>query len=54
MKNVKYKFEMKFIIDGESKTFESISETISDCIKEIKIMFPDSTGFRIMKQEKVL
>ena len=50
----KYKFEMKFIVDGESKTIELVGNTLTDCITEIRKEYPTATGFRVIKQEEVL
>ena len=49
-----FKFEMKFIVDGESKTIELVGKTLTDCMNEIRKDYPTATGFKVVKQEEVL
>ena len=49
-----FKFEMKFIVDGESKEMKVVCGSLTDCMNEIRKTYPNATGFKVVKQEEVL
>ena len=53
MKNIEYKIEIGFKVDGEYKTEKVVVKTLSDGINEILKTNPTATNFKVVKQEEV-
>lgn len=53
MKNIEYKIEIGFKVDGEYKTEKVVVKTLSEGINEILKTHPTGTNFKVVKQEEV-